>query len=155
MLARAVTSDSYRYAVNIKEVLYTRLAVPSNAIITNIKLFLQIPSNLITLQRSVQSVILGSPSRNLWLNYGVPHQCLVNSFPVDLPAQLISGELVVRSLVSDGCFLYVFTSKGLLKIGSGYGSSIRQHVYLHKPDFFASDRHGWLGYCKVSYNLLI
>ncbi|CAH0703737.1 unnamed protein product [Spodoptera exigua] len=110
---------------------------------------LQIPSNLITLQRSVQSVILGSPSRNLWLNYGVPHQCLVNSFPVDLPAQLTgSGELVVRSLVSDGCFLYVYTSKGLLKIGSGYGSSIRQHVYLHKPDFFASDRHGWLGYCK-------
>ncbi|KAF9419106.1 hypothetical protein HW555_004277 [Spodoptera exigua] len=117
---------------------------------------LQIPSNLITLQRSVQSVILGSPSRNLWLNYGVPHQCLVNSFPVDLPAQLTgSGELVVRSLVSDGCFLYVYTSKGLLKIGSGYGSSIRQHVYLHKPDFFASDRHGWLGYCKNKLYLRI
>ncbi|XP_050560251.1 E3 ubiquitin-protein ligase MYCBP2 isoform X7 [Spodoptera frugiperda] len=117
---------------------------------------LQIPSNLITLQRSVQSVILGSPSRNLWLNYGVPHQCLVNSFPVDLPAQLTgSGELVVRSLVSDGCFLYVYTSKGLLKIGSGYGSSIRQHVYMHKPDFFASDRHGWLGYCKNKLYLRI
>ncbi|KAJ8737325.1 hypothetical protein PYW07_000596 [Mythimna separata] len=117
---------------------------------------LQIPSNLITLQRSVQSVILGSPSRNLWLTYGVPHQCLVNSFPVDLPPQLTgAGELVVRSLVSDGCFLYVFTSKGLLKIGSGYGSSIRQHVYLHKPDFFASDRHGWLGYCKNKLYLRI
>nr|XP_049693135.1 E3 ubiquitin-protein ligase MYCBP2 isoform X3 [Helicoverpa armigera] len=111
--------------------------------------YLQIPANLITLQRSVQSVILGSPSRNLWLNYGVPHQALVSSFPVELPPQLTGpGELVVRSLVSDGCYLYVFTSKGLLKIGSGYGSSIRQHVYLHKPDFFASDRHGWLGFCQ-------
>ncbi|RVE51528.1 hypothetical protein evm_003798 [Chilo suppressalis] len=111
---------------------------------------IQIPSNLTTLQRSVQSIMLGTPSRNLWLNYGVPHQSLVTSFPVDLPPQLTSGpgELVVRSLVSDGCYLYVYTSKGLLKIGSGYGSSIKQHVYMHKPDFFASDRHGWLGYCK-------
>ncbi|KAL0852359.1 hypothetical protein ABMA28_000560 [Loxostege sticticalis] len=111
---------------------------------------LQIPANLTILQRSVQSVILGSPSRNQWLNYGVPHQSLVTSFPVDLPTQLTAGpgELVVRSLVSDGCYLYVYTSKGLLKIGSGYGSSIKQHVYLHKPDFFACDRHGWLGYCK-------
>ncbi|XP_047524361.1 E3 ubiquitin-protein ligase MYCBP2 isoform X3 [Pieris napi] len=112
--------------------------------------YIQVPINLTMLQRSVQSIILGSPSRNLWLDYGVPHQCLVNSFPVDLPAQLITGsqELVIRSLVSDGCFLYVFTSRGLLKIGSGYGNSIRQHVYLYKPDFFASDRHGWLGLCK-------
>ncbi|CAG9782004.1 unnamed protein product [Diatraea saccharalis] len=110
----------------------------------------KIPSNLTTLQRSVQSIMLGTPSRNQWLNYGVPHQSLVTSFPVDLPSQLTAGpsELVVRSLVSDGCYLYVYTSKGLLKIGSGYGSSIKQHVYLHKPDFFASDRHGWLGYCK-------
>ncbi|XP_069365103.1 E3 ubiquitin-protein ligase MYCBP2 isoform X3 [Maniola hyperantus] len=110
----------------------------------------QIPTNLTILQRSVQSVILGPPSRNLWLNFGVPHKSLVTSFPVDLPSQLTigSGELVVRSLVSDGCFLYVYTSKGLLKIGSGYGSSIRQHVYLYNPDFFASDRHGWLGFCR-------
>ncbi|XP_064076475.1 E3 ubiquitin-protein ligase MYCBP2 [Vanessa tameamea] len=112
--------------------------------------YIQIPTNLTILQRSVQSVIIGPPSRNLWLNFGVPHKSLVTSFPVDLPSQLTtgSGELVVRSLVSDGCFLYVFTSKGLLKIGSGYGSSIRQHVYLYKSDFFASDRHGWLGFCR-------
>lgn len=101
-------------------------------------------------------MILGPPSRNLWLNFGVPHKSLVRSFPVDLPSQLTAGtaELIVRSLVSDGCYLYVFTSKGLLKIGSGYGSSIRQHVYLHKNDFFASDRHGWLGYCRVSLDVM-
>lgn len=88
----------------------------------------------------------------MWLNYGVPQQSLVTSFPVDLPLALTTGptELVVRALVSDGCFLYVFTSRGLLKIGSGYGSSIKQHVYKYKPDFFPSDRHGWLGFCKVS-----
>ncbi|XP_037299798.1 E3 ubiquitin-protein ligase highwire-like isoform X4 [Manduca sexta] len=118
---------------------------------------IQIPANLTKLQRSVQSVILGSPSRNQWLGYGVPHQSLVTSFPVDLPQSLTAGpgELVVRSLVSDGCYLYVFTSKGLLKIGSGYGSSIKQHVYLYKPDFFASDRHGWLGFCKNKLYLRI
>ncbi|XP_052752649.1 E3 ubiquitin-protein ligase MYCBP2 isoform X3 [Galleria mellonella] len=112
--------------------------------------YVQVPTNLTTLQRSVQAVILGKPSRNQWLNYGVPHQALVTSFPVDLPSQLTagSGDVVVRSLVSDGCYLYVYTSKGLLKIGSGYGSSIKQHVYIYKPDFFPSERHGWLGYCK-------
>ncbi|XP_028043251.1 E3 ubiquitin-protein ligase MYCBP2 isoform X2 [Bombyx mandarina] len=113
--------------------------------------YLKTPANLTTLQRSVQSVILGSPSRNQWLQYGVPSLSLINSFPVDLPVSLTSGsgDLVVRSLVSDGCYLYVFTSKGLLKIGSGYGSSIKQHVYSYKPDFFAGERHGWLGYCRT------
>lgn len=127
--------------------------VPSLTLISIHSQCFQIPSNLTSLQRSVQSVILGPPARNQWLNFGVPHQSLVMSFPVDLPAQVISGagELVVRSLVSDGCFLYVFSSKGLLKIGTGYGSSIRQHVYLHKPDFFAGDRHGWLGHCQVRF----
>lgn len=112
----------------------------------------QVPYNLTTLQRSVQSVILGPPCRNQWQQCGVPHQSLATSFPVDLPPQVTVGstDLVVRSLVSDGCFLYVYTSRGLLKIGSGYGSSIKQHVYLYKPDFFAGDRHGWLGYCKVN-----
>lgn len=111
----------------------------------------QIPSNLTVLQRSVQSVILGGPSRNLWLHFGVPDQASMVSFALELPAPLQAGpsELVVRSLASDGCYLYVYTSRGLIKIGSGYGSSIKQHVYLHKPDFFACDRHGWLGYCKV------
>ncbi|CAH2036099.1 unnamed protein product, partial [Iphiclides podalirius] len=112
--------------------------------------YMQIPTNLTTLQRSVQSALLGASARNQWLSYGVPHQALASTFPVDLPSLMTSGpgELVVRALASDGCFLYVYSSKGLLKIGSGYGSSIRQHVYLYKPDFFASDRHGWLGYCK-------
>lgn len=111
----------------------------------------QIPCNVTTLQRSVQSVLVGAPARNQWLTMGVPQQALAGSFPVELPPPLAgAGELVVRALASDGCFLYVFTSKGLLKIGSGYGDTIRQHVYLYKPDFFAGDRHGWLGHCKVS-----
>ncbi|KPJ10311.1 putative E3 ubiquitin-protein ligase MYCBP2 [Papilio machaon] len=112
--------------------------------------YIQIPINLTTLQRSVQSVILGESSRNQWINFGVPHQSLVSSFPVDLPSMMTSGsgELIVRSLASDGCYLYVYTSKGILKIGSGYGSSLRQHIYKSKYDFFNGDRHGWLGYCK-------
>ncbi|XP_050683096.1 E3 ubiquitin-protein ligase MYCBP2 [Leptidea sinapis] len=112
--------------------------------------YLQVPVNLTVLQKSVQQEVLGAPSRYFWLDYGVPHQCLVNSFPVDLPPQLLSGsqELVIRSFVSDGSYLFIFTSKGLVKIGSGYGNTIRQHVYLYKPDFYASDRHGWIGIWK-------
>lgn len=115
----------------------------------------QVPSNLTSLQRSVQSVILGPPARNLWLNFGVPHQSLVMSFPVDLPAQVTTGtgDLVVRCMMSDGCFLYVYSNKGLLKIGTGYGSSIRQHVYLYKPEFLCpNERHCWLGHCQVRYH---
>ncbi|KAJ0183671.1 hypothetical protein K1T71_000094 [Dendrolimus kikuchii] len=111
---------------------------------------IQVPSNLTTLQRSVQSVLLGNASRNQWLNHGVPEQSLFSTTPIDLPVQWIvgTGDLVLRSLCSDGVYLYVFTSRGIMKIGSGYGSSVTQHTYLFRGDFFAIERHGWLGYCK-------
>ncbi|XP_013162054.1 PREDICTED: E3 ubiquitin-protein ligase MYCBP2 isoform X3 [Papilio xuthus] len=112
--------------------------------------YIKIPKNLTILQRSVQSVILGESSRNQWINFGVPHQSLAYGFPVDLPCMMTTGpgELIVRSLASDGCYLYVYSSKGLIKIGTGYGSSLKQHIYKFKYDFFQGDRHGWLGYCK-------
>jgi hypothetical protein len=64
-----------------------------------------------------------------------------------------NASVNVRSLASDGQFLYLYTSKGLLKIGSGYGGTIKGHVYLHKADFHVDDR-GWLGYANVRNSCL-
>ena len=64
-----------------------------------------------------------------------------------------NASLNAKSLASDGQFLYLYTSKGLLKIGSGYGGTIKGHVYLHKADFHVDDR-GWLGYANVRNSCL-
>lgn len=53
-----------------------------------------------------------------------------------------------RSMASDGEFLYFYTSKGLLKIGSGYRNTMKGLIYQHAPDFFPDDK-GWLGYANV------
>lgn len=60
-----------------------------------------------------------------------------------------TASLSAKSLASDGQFLYLYTSKGLFKIGSGYAGTIKGHVYLHKADFHVDDK-GWLGYANVS-----
>lgn len=54
----------------------------------------------------------------------------------------------VRSVASDGRFLYLYTSKGLLKIGSGYGGTVKGHIYMLKVDLIA-DSQGWLGFANV------
>lgn len=70
------------------------------------------------------------------------------SFP-----DMYNASLSAKSLASDGQFLYLYTSRGLLKIGSGYGGTIKGHVYLHKADFHFDDR-GWLGYANVSNSFI-
>ena len=51
-------------------------------------------------------------------------------------------------MASDGRFLYLYTSKGLLKIGSGYGGTVKGHIYMLKVDLVA-DSQGWLGFANV------
>lgn len=65
------------------------------------------------------------------------------------PPDLLGSPLVPRSMASDGEFLYLYTSKGLLKIGSGYRNTMKGLIYQHAPDFFPDDK-GWLGYANVS-----
>lgn len=75
-----------------------------------------------------------------------------NNFSVsnnDFFPDMHTASLGAKSLASDGQFLYLYTSKGLFKIGSGYGGTIKGHVYLHKADFHVDDK-GWLGYANVS-----
>ena len=59
-----------------------------------------------------------------------------------------------KALASDGQYLYLHSSRGLFKLGSGYAGTIRAHIYLHKPDFYP-DKRGWLGYAQVSKLFII
>lgn len=103
---------------------------------------------LISLQRSVQGVLLGRLSRPEWFTHGVPINSKIQVFQARMPTEIQNTSLAVKSMASDGQFLYLFTAKGLFKIGSGYGGTVKGHVYIWKPDFYPNDK-GTLVYCSV------
>lgn len=111
------------------------------------------PCVLTSLQRSVHAVLLGKLARPDWITYGVPKNSRIYTSTLKLPNDINNIVLNGRSFVSDGKYLYLHTSKGLLKIGSGHGGTIWGHVYVHKADFYPTET-GWLGYAKVSYNFI-
>ena len=104
------------------------------------------PGVLASLQRSVHSLLIKKAIHPDFMSHGIPVSCLVDTFPVvwkdgnnkEVP------HLNFYSLASDGHFLYLHTSSGLFKIGSGFSGTMKGHVYRHKPDFFI-DEPGWLG----------
>ena len=52
-------------------------------------------------------------------------------------------DMTVHAMAGDGQFIYLNTDLGMLKVGSGYGGTVRGHVYKHKPDF--RQRADWMG----------
>lgn len=109
------------------------------------------PMVLTSLQRSVHGVLLGKVVRPEWITHGVPHKSLIETFQIRMPVEIQNIVLTVKSLTCDGQYLYLFTSKGLFKIGSGYGGTLKGHVYIWKPDFYPNDK-GFLLYSSVSAN---
>lgn len=109
------------------------------------------PAVLVSLQRSVHGVLLGKIVRPDWLTHGVPYNSEIDYFQVRVPSDIQSAIIGLKSLASDGQYLYLFSTKGLLKIGSGYGGTVKGHVYIWKPDFYPNDK-GTLVYCAVSNN---
>ena len=59
-----------------------------------------------------------------------------------------SRPQVVHSLTSDGTFLYLQSSHGLYKVGSGYGGTIKGQIYAHNKEFFS--KPGWIGFASGS-----
>lgn len=110
------------------------------------------PCVLTSLQRSVHAVLLGKLMRPDWITYGVPKCSKIYTSMLKLPNEMNNMVLNERSFVSDGKYLYLHTSCGLLKIGSGHGGTIWGHIYIHKTDFYPTEI-GWLGYANVSYAL--
>lgn len=112
----------------------------------------QMPFVLITLQRSVEAILLGKLARPDWIMYGVPKSSKIYTFTLSLPNEMNNMVMNGRSFVSDGKYLYLHTNRGLLKIGSGYGGTIGGQLYAHKADFYPNET-GWLGYANVSSNI--
>ncbi|PNF26995.1 hypothetical protein B7P43_G12699 [Cryptotermes secundus] len=110
---------------------------------------IHMPAVLTALQRSVHGVLLGKVVRPDWFTHGMPKNSRIDTFHVKMSGDMHTASLSAKSLASDGQFLYLYTSRGLFKIGSGYGGTIKGHVYLHKTDFHVDDK-GWLGYANVS-----
>lgn len=105
------------------------------------------PNILVSLQRSVVSVMVGKLESPDHMTHGVTKSSSLDSFEVRLKSGGDKG-LSVHSLASTGGFIFMQTSKGLYKIGSGYSGTIKGHVYNHKPDFESSP--GWLGCAQGS-----
>lgn len=100
------------------------------------------PSILVSLQKSVVSVMLNNTNHPHFAVRGVPEKCLTASFPVDFCQEGLPTEIF--SMASDGTYLYLQTSSGLLKVGSGYAGTARGRVYQQNQEFFTCP--GWLGH---------
>ncbi|KAJ8916890.1 hypothetical protein NQ315_013358 [Exocentrus adspersus] len=107
---------------------------------------IKMPSILCSLQRSVYAVLLEKCTKPEWITHGVTSNSKIDSFCIKLPSELIGVPLIVKSLCCDGQYFYLFTSKGLLKIGCGFGGTEKGTIMLWKADFYPND-NGVLLYC--------
>ena len=61
--------------------------------------------------------------------------------------------LKIKNIACDGKFLYLYTTYGLYKIGTGYNGTVPRNIYAHNKVFF-NNENGWIGYVKVSHEVL-
>lgn len=110
---------------------------------------IQLPVVLTTLQRSVVAVALNRPSKPDVLHHGIPLNSEIGSFKVESPilAQIVTG--LQPAIACDGKYLYLLIGRALMKIGSGFGGTLKGHVYCVN-ETFSKDTTGWLGYANVS-----
>ncbi|XP_013400127.1 E3 ubiquitin-protein ligase MYCBP2 [Lingula anatina] len=115
---------------------------------------IKVPGILVSLQRSVQAVLLGRTYGPDWLTCGIRRKALVDK--VHLTEDKGQGESPHSAIASDGQYLYIHTKHGLSKVGSGYSGTIRGHVYGCNPSFHNKDR-GWLEFAneKLFYRSLM
>ncbi|XP_038063242.1 E3 ubiquitin-protein ligase MYCBP2-like [Patiria miniata] len=106
----------------------------------------KVPSILSSLQRSVHAVLLGKTHFPDWLTSGIPSQSQLDSWEVqniDIDACCDNNS----AIASDGSYLYIHTDTGLYKIGSGFSSTIKGHIYAANREFHSHER-GWLGLAR-------
>ncbi|CAI9731993.1 E3 ubiquitin-protein ligase MYCBP2-like [Octopus vulgaris] len=102
-------------------------------------------SNILTsLQKSVHAVLHGKAQLPEWLSQGVKVKALAASFKLDSVSRQKISATSPCALASDGCYLYVLNKQGLSKVGSGFGGTIKGHVYSCKENFH--NGRGWLAY---------
>ena len=77
----------------------------------------------------MQAVLLGEVVETNWNCQGVPAKSIVELWPLNHPTGGEGGEgrgeegTRAAALASDGQYLYLHGSFGLLKVGSGYGNT--------------------------------
>lgn len=110
---------------------------------------IEIPNNLIALQKSVHSVLLGKTNRPDWLTCGFPKSSLCDSFHLHIPFE--KHYHVNKSSISfDGKFLYLLLNDTIYKLGSGYCGTIKGHVVQSCiiSQLQSDSTSGWLGFCR-------
>lgn len=109
---------------------------------------IMVPGILTLLQRSVQAVLLGKSALPDWFSQGIKAAARINKFQVEalVGHHHTNGLNNIPSAIScDGQYLYILNSSGLFKVGSGYGSTIKGHVYQQREDF-PGTANVWLAY---------
>lgn len=94
-------------------------------------------------------MLLGKLARPEWITYGIPKNSRTYSSRLNVTSEMNNLVLNGKSFASDGKYLYLHTSCGLLKVGSGHAGTVCGHVYIQKSDFYPTES-GWLGYANVS-----
>lgn len=89
-------------------------------------LYIQVPEILRSLQVSVQAVLVGSPYETDWFEQGVPAKSLVDQWPL-APSLVhaVDRHSPAGSIASDSRYVYIHGGFGLMKLGSGYGNTIK------------------------------
>lgn len=109
---------------------------------------IRIPVVLTKLQRSVIAVALGRPSKPDILHNGIPLHSELGSFAADNPILTRITTTLQPALASDGVYLFLLMGRALFKIGSGFGGTLKGHVYAVNENF-GKEANGWLGYANV------
>lgn len=109
---------------------------------------IRLPAVLSTLQRSVIAVALNRPTVPDILHNGIPMNSELGSFSVTHPVLSRTVTNLQPAVVADGKYLYLLYGKALFKIGSGFGGTLKGHVYVVNENF-GKDANGWLGYANV------
>lgn len=105
----------------------------------------QLPKICTKLQKSVQALVLGTTNFSLWITHGVPKTSIYDKFPVKF-----QRDIIAYSMCSDGVFLYIYCSKGLYKLGTGYTNTTKGCIYRYNPSI-SNEGKGWIGVFQVSF----
>ncbi|XP_033112056.1 E3 ubiquitin-protein ligase MYCBP2-like [Anneissia japonica] len=101
---------------------------------------MKIPAIVSNLQRSLQSVLIGSICQPDWETDGVTDQSQVEKWKI----HGIRSSTQPATIATDGAFMYIHNNDGLYRVGTGYAGTIRGHIYHQNPEF-SKDHPGWLG----------
>ncbi|XP_052792731.1 E3 ubiquitin-protein ligase MYCBP2-like isoform X2 [Mya arenaria] len=107
---------------------------------------IKVPGILTSLQKSVQAVLQGRTQLPDWFTHGVKDKALLFSFKMeDIPPVSSPESQGIAAVTSDGRFLYIHNKQGLFRIGSGYGGSLKGHIYCYR-EMLPAKSTVWLAY---------